>query len=106
MTEAKMFDQKDFIRDGEWHDLDLSSVIPEGAKIVMLDISVKNDIVSSFLKLRENGNINEVNIAEVRTLVAGVWNSQEGWVACDENRMVEYSASPDILLHVKIRGWL
>lgn len=41
------FVQTDFIQDGVWHDLDLSSIIPEGTRVVHLLVLVRDDLVGS-----------------------------------------------------------
>ncbi|GAH04535.1 unnamed protein product, partial [marine sediment metagenome] len=60
--------------DGEWHDLDLSSIAPAGTTAVLLRVSVQDDAASSYVVFRKNGNSNSYANALIRTQVANVQN--------------------------------
>lgn len=97
----------DFTRDAAWHDLDLSGIVPAGAKAIAVFMKIKSNVVGSNLRLRTNGNVNTSNLTELKTQVANVIISFDVVTIPDGNRVVEYYASlavwTDISLIVK--GW-
>ena len=101
------FDENDLTTDGTWNDLDLSSIVSAGAKVVLLSVQISDDAVSSKLSFRKNGNSNVANISIIRTQVANVVRSTDLVVPCDSNRVIEYNgdnlAFAAILITVK--GW-
>lgn len=96
-----------FTRDAAWHDLDLSGIVPAGAKAVAVFGKITTDAVGSVFRLRKNGNANAFNLTELRTTVANVSASYDIITIPDANRVIEYYASVanwfDISLVVK--GW-
>ncbi len=96
-----------FNTDGNWHDLDLSSVVPSGAYAILIQLAVQHTSASINFSLRKKGNSNSVNIATVRTQVASVSIVQQVVVTCDANRVIQYlganSAYSSIVLTVV--GW-
>lgn len=101
------FETADFTTDNTWRDLDLSAIVPAGAKAVHFWTAIKDDAVSSDMRYRKNGNTSSVNMAQVTTQVANVTRNADITVACDTNRIIEYRGDnltfTDIVLIV--RGW-
>ncbi|NIP22616.1 MAG: hypothetical protein GWN55_00370 [Phycisphaerae bacterium] len=97
----------DLTEDGTWRDLDLSSIIPETAKLVHLRVIVQDDAASSSLALRENGNSNLHNGNAVRTQAPDIVNEGEVLVKPDKNRKIEYNATNTTwtLINIVVRGW-
>lgn len=98
----------DFTTDGNWHDLDCSSVVPAGANFIGFLIILIDDAVTTSLKLRKNGNSNTGNVAVLYTQVVNTVNSAILWIPCDTNRVVEYQ-TPNLTittLNVTIIGWI
>lgn len=93
--------------DGTWYDWDVSSVVPAGAKAVMLGISMKDNTVDKYLQFRKNGNVNTYAAVLWRTQAANVTMGFEIIVACDSNRIIEYSASNTTFtfINIVILGW-
>lgn len=83
----------DFITDGTWRDLDLSGIVPAGAKAVSLKVYVEDNLVGQSFLLRENGNTNPYNAPIILTQIANVPCGADLIVVCDSNRVVEYFAS-------------
>jgi len=100
------FTETDLTFDGAWHDLDLSSVVPAGAKAVLLRVKIRDDVANTTLRFRKNGNSNTLNVSVIMQHVAGQYNWEDLVVACDANRVIEYM-SPSSLLNVFITvgGW-
>lgn len=93
--------------DGDWHDLDLSAIVPTGAKAILLRVSIQDDSVGSFFLLRKNGRVSDFNIAILRTQVADAYIDQAIVIACDTNRVIEYKGS-DVafsLVALVVSGW-
>ncbi len=101
------FDEDDLTEDGNWNDLDLSSIVPSGATAVLLGVDITDDAVGSTILLRKNGNSNEVNMGIVRTQIAGVERSADRIVFCDVNQVIEYQATAVVWSSIlfTVRGW-
>lgn len=97
----------DLTTDGNWHDLDLSSIIPVGAQSALLRVSVTDDAANSSIAFRENGNSNVYNDAIVSTQVSGVQIYGEIIVSCDSDGVVEYNATNTTFttINILVRGW-
>jgi hypothetical protein len=98
----------DLTTDGTWNDLDLSSIVPEDAIAVILNVVVKDaDGVGSNISFRKNGNSNTVNIASVQTQVANLNNDAQRTVFCDTDTKIEYKAD-DVswtTISITVSGW-
>ncbi len=96
-----------FTTDGTWRDLDLSAIVPTGAKAVLLLVSVKDDIVNAAIGFRRNGNSNTIAASTILVQVANYINTQDIIVACDANRIIEYQASAVTFtnINVAVLGW-
>ncbi len=104
---AQDFDDADLTTDGAWHDLDLSSIVPNGAIAVALRLSVKDGAVDSRVRFRKNGNSNTANVAQIRTQVIDLFINADLKVGCDSNRVIEYWASSLAFTNIDItvKGW-
>jgi hypothetical protein len=98
--------QATLIADSVWRDWDLSSVVPAGAKSVLLRVYGGNTGVAE-IQFRKNGNSNAYNVAKVATQVAGVAVGADVTVACDANRVIEYYLANvgTWTVTVTIAGW-
>ena len=101
------FTISNFTTDGNWHELDLSSIVPAGATVVHLSLNIKDDTVASWLIFTKNGNSYVANRLIGRTFIANFTTDFEGFCACDVDRKIQYKAIAltwnDINLTVK--GW-
>jgi hypothetical protein len=98
----------DFITtDGLEHDLDLSGIVPAGAKAVSLTIKVQDNATGSYIRFRSNGNTNTISAFLLATQVADVPNYQNAIVALDANRVIEYKCNirTFTILRVSVVGW-
>lgn len=95
-------------QNGQWHDLDLSSIIPAGAIAAHLALQVSDGLVSQLLRIREKGNSNTYNCLFALTVVANVYTYAQGFVLLDGDRKCEYDASNTTwsTMNVTVRGWL
>ena len=101
------FSVGDLTTDGNWHDLDLSAIVPVGTKAVHLRIQASDDVPDRSFHLRKKGSSNNLNSAQLRTQVANVSVHNDCVVSCDSNRVIEYKAANTVwtTLYVIVRGW-
>ena len=100
------FIKTDFTTDGNWHDLDLSSIIPEETVLVHVRVRLSSSFLAG-LQFRKKGNSNTINVAVMKIQVAGVYYYEDFLVACDNDRKIQYLASnlAWTALDFSVRGW-
>jgi len=100
------FSVGDFTKDGVWYDLDLSSIVPEGATLVHLRVKLCAPSLAG-IQFRKKGNVNVVNVSMAKTQVANVYYYQDTYVICDSNRVIQYIVGPVswTVIDVTVRGW-
>lgn len=98
----------DFIKDGNWHDLDLSGIISPGTKMVIIRIGINVTSLTAFLYLRKNGTVNLYNEAICKTDVVGQSQYFDVHVAVDANGIIEYRCTTANIsaLNFIVRGWI
>lgn len=101
------FDKDDFTKDGAWHDLDLSSIVPVCVKAVLLIGHVEGNGVDWTIMFRKKGNVNEVNHGGMETLRANVERCRMIICSVDTNRVLQYKADNQnwATLDLAVRGW-
>lgn len=82
-----------FTLDGNWNELDLSSILPKGDILVRFKLSITDNAINSLMEFRKNGNSNEINIASSRTQVADITCETDLSVMCDSDGIIEYRAT-------------
>lgn len=93
--------------DGAWHDLDLSAIVPNAAKAVLLRIRVQCGVVAKLLQFRKSGNVNSLNTNGFRVQVANVVFEGDLVCACT-NGHIEYRTNiiaPTKLADILVKGW-
>jgi len=102
------FDNTDFTADSQWHDLDLSAIIPANAVVVFFSVYMKNPSQQASIIFRKKGYVNELNIA--RQYTPDVDESIVGnfFVPVGSDGIIEYKTTNInwAFLHLAIRGWL
>ncbi len=101
------FSQGDLITDGNWYDLDLSSIVPVGTKTILLRVDMRDTGVQLEFRLRENGNSNIFNMSAIFNQVSNFWVQQDMIVSCDSNRIIEYWATNTTFdnIDIVVSGW-
>jgi hypothetical protein len=93
--------------DNTWRDLDLSSIIGTGEKLVFIFISCQDNTANAYFQLRKNGQSNANNISGINILVANVYHYLVASVFCDSNGIIEYKASEAFSnINMTIIGWV
>lgn len=97
----------ELIEDGAYHDLDLSAIVPAGAKAVSLFVLYKASATAMAVRFRKNGNTNANNRGQVTSAVANLPITGDITVACDNNRVIEYflSSPQTTLCIITVKGW-
>lgn len=100
----------DLVKDGNWHDLDLTSIIPIGASLVLIKIKASHTISTQVIAFRTKGVIND-NAVQYRYTheTAAVFIYDDLMLQPDSNGIIQYkfgSAETWIVLSLRIMGWL
>jgi len=97
----------DLTKDGAWHDLDLSAIVPAGAKAVLFSARLRNTGTTKWLQLRKNGNANSWNVAIALTQVAVLYYDADLVVPVDTDRKINYATSSTgwIDIRLTVKGW-
>ncbi len=99
----------DFTLDGNWYDLDLSAIVPAGAKVIHIRFVLTGNANGLAFKLEEKGNTNHINILDGCTQAADCAMHKDGFVTCDSNRVISYAGSPSVNwsnILLVVRGWI
>ena len=100
------FSKADFSTDGQWHVLDLSSIVPMGTTLVHLKIKAQIAYNNSIIAFCKNGSINKLNGTTLMIRHGNNEYYEEVWVACDTDRKIEYWMSNRtwVILDMLVRG--
>ena len=95
-----------FTADGTWRDLNLSSIVPAGAKAIWLAVRIKDAVVGTLAKFRKNGLTNAINITQMATQVASQDLYDDPVVVCDSARVIEYNIAAAMdEIDLTVKGW-
>lgn len=99
------YDAGDLTTDGNWHELDLSSIVGSRECSVKLYVALVDDAVGSSIQFRANGDTYDV--ATCRTQVIGVQNDFYIEVPTDSDGIIEYKTSnlTFTTISISIKGW-
>ena len=102
------FTKADITSDGVWHALDLSGIVPAGAKVVELSITLNNGAVGTYLMLRKNGNVGTGNILRQWIQTKDINIGMRGFTPLDADRNIEYWASDVVWtsIYITVTGWI
>src|SRR4030042_833391 len=89
---AHDFELADLTTDSLWHDLDLSPIIPSKAKVVLINVSIKDDLTNMTIGIRTKGNSYYVNTTWVYTQVANQRNQYDIICIPNKDRLLSYVA--------------
>ncbi len=101
-------DEADFTTDGTYkvNGLDLSGIVPEGAVVVKLQVSILDDAADSQLVLRRDAAQGR-NVIDLRTQVANIATTLTQDVSIDSDRLLDYMGSNLVFaaIRVTVIGW-
>jgi len=100
----------DFIIDGGWHTdaLDLSSIIPVGAKAVVIDLTIMTyPNVGAALLVATDINVYPDNRAQIMSVFSGKRTEGHFILPCEPDRLFDYAGTPviDQTLNLTVIGW-
>lgn len=104
------FAKANFIRDGNWYELDLSAIVPENAVAIAARAELVSDSVDATFAIRRHGNANTEVISEVVTQVGGIRMPPDWTCAVDEDRKIDYKVYKEpnyvfYIVNLVIKGW-
>ncbi|KKM23496.1 hypothetical protein LCGC14_1614660, partial [marine sediment metagenome] len=97
----------DLTKDGAWHDLDLSGIIPAGTKRVMLRVQIIALATIGVMKVKTKGNAQDVNVDIASMETNGFPENTTLLVVPDADGIIEYWMSNVTYLTVivTVAGW-
>lgn len=102
------FDKDDFTTDGTWRWLDISSLVPSGAKRVDILVIIKGDAVGKALEFSEFAQAG-FNVDYVRTQEANQYNQESMTINLPSNdsRIIAYYGHDFSFdaIYVIVKGW-
>jgi len=108
-SDASAFDflVGDLTTNGTYRDLDLSAIVPEGAKAVYLTGRIRDNLVDSQLAFKKNADASGFHGNRVYTQLANQYNSFQFIVPVDSSRVIQYYATNTIWdsIDIVINGW-
>ena len=101
------FSAGDLTKDGAWHDLDLSGIIPAGTKRVMLRVQIIALATIGVMKVKTKGNAQDVNVDIASMETNGFPENTTLLVVPDADGIVEYWMTnvTYITVLVTVAGW-
>lgn len=101
------FETSDFVTDGAWHNLDLSSIVPVGASAVLISGSVLDFTAGLVFLLREPGLADSAGAGRIVTQVSNIDNWFSFVVPLDTNRFISYYATNTTWTRIRmsVAGW-
>lgn len=96
-----------FTRDNAWHDLDLSSIVPENTQAVNLFLLIKSTAANKTFMLRRRGYTGWGSVFQAHTQVANISYSTACVLAVDSDRKIQYKVKDTTvsIIELTIRGW-
>lgn len=96
-----------FTKDWTWRDLDLSAIVPAGAKAVVVRVKGQSTVNWGSFYLRKNGNVNFAVTSGLVCVIANAPFHVHMTVAIDANRKIEYIAENVTwtTLDLVVMGW-
>lgn len=97
----------DFWKDGQWHTIELSSIVPEGAKAVLFYFAIRSTAVAKKVYFRTHDNAHAFNVSAVRQTVANVVMQQDMVCPIDWARRIEYRVDSGTwsTISFTVKGW-
>ncbi|GAH79786.1 unnamed protein product [marine sediment metagenome] len=101
------YDREDLELDFNWHDINLSAIVPTGAKAVALYTYIATTAAQKSIQFRKKSNTHTENISRIETQAGNLTIPADLIVACDENQIIQYKATIGVwlILIITIKGW-
>jgi len=100
------YDQTTLTKDGAWHDLDLSAIVPTSAKLVLLRVGASYTAPGNYFRIGKQGDTNSFSVVNVATQLSNIINEQTALVPLVNGKIRYYcSAVSFSLLRLLVLGW-
>ena len=102
------FSEADFTTDNDYHDLDLSGVIPSDTKLILVRVGIINTTINETLRFRQKGFTLAANYSMIVAQEADNMHDLDMWLTPDKDGVVEYRATAVgswTNITFNIRGW-
>lgn len=101
------FSVNDWTKDGDWHELDLSGIVPENATAVLFYLGIRCSTAGKRVYFRKAGNSNEFNYCGARSQVANVAFQGDYICPLSTDRKIEYFIDADTwsAITFTVKGW-
>lgn len=93
---------------GTYQDLDLSSIVGSGRRLVLLRISGHSSVAGKYLYIKDKGFTGEENTSDIYTQKDGTYFRVDSWVTTDENGKVLIRGTVEASwswLDITVAGW-
>lgn len=107
-TDAADIDQSTMIMNMEFHDWDISDIVPEGATVVLVACMFMDSAAGKFCFLKTKGYSGDYNISQIYNPVANKSVGADFVIPIDPTtRILEYvvGGSPVQLCFLTVKGW-
>ncbi len=101
------FTAADLTIDDDWHDLDLSTVIPSGSTAVHLRHFVQSNNISARIRFRKKGHTGFANIADSQIQASTRPFPDDKIIGLDEDRFIQYRVFNTMYtnIFITVAGW-
>lgn len=97
---------EDFTCNSNWYELDLSSIIGKGKKLVLINLGLVATKTTHGLFLRTHSQEDTKNFGGITVTVSGVYRENLVTVYSDKDGKIDYFGQSSItLIQFVIRGW-
>jgi len=101
------YDKTTLTIDGAWHSLNLVAIIPANAKLVCLDLEVKDELVGVKLSINCAGFSLHGTLYRVKTVVTNESIARGVTVPLTNNAIIQYRVDDIVWLtaNISVMGW-
>lgn len=101
------YETEDFTDDDDYHDLDLSSIVGAGKRLVLLRVGLNENAGGKECRFRTKGFSGHYNLSSRYTQVADKTVDGDVWVQTDSNGVIQYlfTTATWSVIYLIVRGW-
>ncbi len=101
------YTEADFIEDSNWHELDLSGIVPANAKAVSVYLKFRATAANRIGQFRKFGNTNAYNVSGLSTQVANIDKWGVLTVALSTDHKIDYFFTTGTYPYIRflVKGW-
>lgn len=101
------FNIDSFTEAWSWTELSLASIVPAGAYAVHILVNCRTTTAQEEIMFRKHGNSNEVNMSELRPMVASLYDVGEFIVTLSSDGKIDYNkyGTHFDVIGLVVKGW-